>query len=137
MISFVWRCRSTFSSIYVFTNINLTRTSPFSLCVKAPDSLATGQSIYIRPSIYLSIYLSIYIYIYLSSMDYHLYLVCVRGPHWLRGNVSIHVYIYIYLAWIITCILFVFGALTGYAAILFKKNRLTKNDHQNNRYNRF
>ena len=33
-------------------------------------------------------------------------------------------------AWIITCILFVFGALTGYAGILFKKNRLTRIDHE-------
>ena len=37
------------------------------------------------------------------------------------------------LAWIITCILFVFGALSGYAGILFKKNRLTKSDHINGR----
>ena len=29
-------------------------------------------------------------------------------------------------AWVITCILFVFGALSGYAGILFKKNRLAK-----------
>ena len=29
-------------------------------------------------------------------------------------------------AWVITCILFVFGALAGYAGILFKKNRLAK-----------
>ena len=36
-------------------------------------------------------------------------------------------------AWIITCILFVFGALTGYAAILYIKNRLTKQDFENNR----
>ncbi|XP_023343176.1 gamma-aminobutyric acid receptor subunit pi [Eurytemora carolleeae] len=35
--------------------------------------------------------------------------------------------------WIITCILFVFGALTGYAAILYIKNRLTKQDFENNR----
>ena len=36
-------------------------------------------------------------------------------------------------AWIITCILFVFGALSGYAGLLFKKNRLTKSDHLNGR----
>ena len=29
-------------------------------------------------------------------------------------------------AWVITCILFVFGALAGYALILFKKNRLAR-----------
>ena len=40
---------------------------------------------------------------------------------------------YCMLAWIITCILFVFGALSGYAGILFKKNRLTKSDHINGR----
>ena len=33
-------------------------------------------------------------------------------------------------AWIITCILFVFGALSGYAGLLFKKNRLTAEDHE-------
>ncbi len=36
-------------------------------------------------------------------------------------------------AWVITCILFTFGALAGYAAILFKKNRLAKVDHENSR----
>ena len=29
-------------------------------------------------------------------------------------------------AWVITCILFVFGTPSGYAGILFKKNRLAK-----------
>ena len=38
-----------------------------------------------------------------------------------------------YSAWIITCILFVFGALAGYAGLLLRKNRLTRNDHINGR----
>lgn len=37
------------------------------------------------------------------------------------------------LAWIITCILFVFGALAGYAGLLLRKNRLTRSDHVNGR----
>ena len=36
-------------------------------------------------------------------------------------------------AWIITCILFVFGALAGYAGLLLRKNRLTRSDHINGR----
>ena len=38
-------------------------------------------------------------------------------------------------AWIITCILFVFGALAGYAGLLLRKNRLTRSDHINGRCN--
>ena len=36
-------------------------------------------------------------------------------------------------AWVITCILFVFAALAGYAWVLFKKNRLARIDHENSR----
>ena len=41
-----------------------------------------------------------------------------------------HLMICMCSAWIITCILFVFGALSGYAGLLFKKNRLTAEDHE-------